>query len=638
MLRSKRMVMGVFVLVAVLLAVAFPCQFLVSSAFADSDLEPGTVADSDLEPGTVADDSTPDTQEGDTISGLCGECIWTIDADGVLTIRPINGESGTLGEPLADLGLGGGATVDFGIWPWSDYTSDITGVVIEKGVIAGKSVNGMFMGLTDCEFDLSGLDTGNVEDMGWMFAYSTTKSGTVAVLDFDTSKVTSMESMFSHSKMAFSLPRIWDTSHVVNMKGMFELAGNKSLTLRFDTSSVTDMSGMFYGLGSRYEQDVYLDISAFDNSNADCTSMFEGTKRFSTLKVGIGFSFEKVDAMPGFGDDGEGGYWSTEEEQWFSPEEVKDQRSGVADTYLAVAPVSHVTRLAGANRYQTMARIVDEGFDSCDYAVVATGDNFPDALAANALAGAYECPVVLTATDSLSPSARSTLHQLGVKHVFIMGGEAAVSEAVESRIAGMGITVERVAGDDRQGTSLSALEKVKEKTGSVTTVIVATGYNFADTLSIGPWSYAYAAPIVLTGSDGKLTEDEVEAVKALGDDIEVMAVGGTAVVSGDVGIQLGLPVMRLAGANRYATSTAIAKWELSHGLTLAAPAVATGENFPDALAGAAFCGYKGSIMVLASPSNTSAVSMLTGAESAYIFGGLGAVPESVEAVVENVLG
>lgn len=292
---------------------------------------------------------------------------------------------------------------------------------------------------------------------------------------------------------------------------------------------------------------------------------------------------------------------------------------------------SKVTRLAGEGRYQTMAKIVAVGFDKSDYAVVATGENFPDALAANALAGAYECPVVLTAKGSLSPEARSTLENLGVKHVFVMGGEAAVSAAAEGQIAGMGVTVERVAGGDRQATSLAALAKVEEKTGSVSTVIVATGFNFADTLSIGPWSYAYAAPIILTQSDGTLTPDEVAAIGALGD-VEVVVVGGTAAVSHKVEDQVDVS-NRLRGENRYATSAAIAAWELSRGLGLSAPAVATGENFPDALAGAALCGARGSVMVLASPSDTSAVAALAGAKGAYVFGGMGAVPASVEAVI-----
>ena len=142
--------------------------------------------------------------EGDNIAqGTCGECTWTIDADGVLTIEPTNGVSGTLGEPLSISEPGNGTTVGEGTWPWSDYAwstdhnSEISSVVIKPGVTAGKSLNGAFARLTSCEFDLSGLDTSNTTDMSWMFLGSSTKSGTTATLNFNTSKVTHMEGMFS---------------------------------------------------------------------------------------------------------------------------------------------------------------------------------------------------------------------------------------------------------------------------------------------------------------------------------------------------------------------------------------------------------------------------------------------------------
>ena len=53
----------------------------------------------------------------------------------------------------------------------------------------------------------------------------------------------------------------------------------------------------------------------------------------------------------------------------------------IADIVLhAQAGEFAVIRLAGADRYETMAKIVEQGFGSSDWAVVATGDDFPDAL------------------------------------------------------------------------------------------------------------------------------------------------------------------------------------------------------------------------------------------------------------------
>ena len=305
--------------------------------------------------------------------------------------------------------------------------------------------------------------------------------------------------------------------------------------------------------------------------------------------------------------------------------------------YPAREDLSNIKRVYGNDRYQTMAAIARESFSSSEYAVIASGEGFADALSASGLAGAYSCPVLLTAKNSLRGETRAVLQELGVKTVFIMGGEAAVSKSAEQAIEGMGISVQRVAGQTRTETSIVALQKVKEKTGSVPTVVIANGFNFPDSLSIAPWSYASAAPIVLTESNGKLTQSEVAAIKALGS-VRVVAVGGQLVVSPSVDSQLGVRSTRLAGGNRYETSLAVARWELGNGLTLSAPAVASGKGFADALAGAALCGSRSSVIVLAEDGNFTALEALRGADGCYIFGGELAVSKKVERKIKEILG
>lgn len=75
-----------------------------------------------------------------------------------------------------------------------------------------------------------------------------------------------------------------------------------------------------------------------------------------------------------------------------------------------------LTRLAGDTRYQTMGRIVSTAFPRhSDTVVVASGDNFPDALSASSLAGGLNAPIILTprpstpasTTTSTKPSAKT---------------------------------------------------------------------------------------------------------------------------------------------------------------------------------------------------------------------------------------
>ncbi|MGI6217837.1 MAG: cell wall-binding repeat-containing protein, partial [Coriobacteriales bacterium] len=311
-----------------------------------------------------------------------------------------------------------------------------------------------------------------------------------------------------------------------------------------------------------------------------------------------------------------------------------NDNSSEKQTYtITVSFPSPWQRINGTDRYETMSKIVEESFDSCDTAVVASGENFPDALSASALAGQLDCPVVITETSTLSDSAKSTLESLGVSNVVIVGGKAAVSESAESAIEDMGITASRVSGKTRQDTSLAVMDEVLNSS-QPDTVIVATGKNFADALSIAPLAYAKGFPVVLTENDGTLTSAEVEAIQETGAENAII-VGGSAAVSSSVDSQLSdMTVTRINGKDRYATSSEIANYEVENcGMDYSKVAIASGENFPDALTGAAMCGYNNSVLILANDTTDSGITEVVNNGSSistgYVLGGSAAVSEDV---------
>lgn len=295
-------------------------------------------------------------------------------------------------------------------------------------------------------------------------------------------------------------------------------------------------------------------------------------------------------------------------------------------------------RLAGSSRYETMASIVETGFQASPWVVLATGANFPDALMASSLAGLRGCPVILTdgTKDWLLEPAHRRIRDLGATNAYVVGGAGVVSEGIEEELESMGVSVTRVAGPNRQGTSVEALEELAA--ASPDTVVVATGWNFADALSIGPWCYRRKAPILLA-RNGRLSGEQVAAVRSVGSIENVVIVGGYAAVSDEVMDQLGrgYSYERLSGSNRYETSAAIAAWEMGeHGMGLANVAVTTGRKYPDALAGAALCGRNGSALLLVAPGEGGTAPALGLLEAdphavrvGYVLGGAGAVPESL---------
>ncbi|HWQ89770.1 MAG TPA: cell wall-binding repeat-containing protein, partial [Desulfitobacteriaceae bacterium] len=265
--------------------------------------------------------------------------------------------------------------------------------------------------------------------------------------------------------------------------------------------------------------------------------------------------------------------------------------SASATTYSSGYYESNFNRFAGQDRYETAARIAQEGWSSSYYAVIASGEDFPDALCGTPLAGKYDAPILLTSRSALENQTRYALSNLDVQEVFIIGGTGVISSAVEQKIEDMGITVIRIAGSDRYETSV----KVAEKLGSASQAVIATGENFPDALSIAPIASMKGYPILLA------TRDQLPAVikKYLNDNIQdTVVVGGTGVIGSYVYNQLPSPT-RLSGYDRYETNLRIVE-EYVNDLDFTTCYIATGENFPDALAGSALASNEQSPIILVS--------------------------------------
>ncbi|GAA4050553.1 hypothetical protein GCM10022282_09370 [Agromyces indicus] len=98
-----------------------------------------------------------------------------------------------------------------------------------------------------------------------------------------------------------------------------------------------------------------------------------------------------------------------------------------------------VTRLAGADRYQTSAAISKGSFDvGVPVAYIANGANFPDALSGAPVAGMQGGPVLLTPASALPEAVVDELQRLRPERVVILGGTGSVSSAVQQQLDGLG--------------------------------------------------------------------------------------------------------------------------------------------------------------------------------------------------------
>lgn len=94
-----------------------------------------------------------------------------------------------------------------------------------------------------------------------------------------------------------------------------------------------------------------------------------------------------------------------------------------------------VVRLAGEDRFETAAAVARSAFDTCEEVLVASGADFPDALAAGPSAFLRMAPVLLVQPDAIPAATDAELRRLGAARITVVGGTAAVSAAVEDALA-----------------------------------------------------------------------------------------------------------------------------------------------------------------------------------------------------------
>ncbi len=292
------------------------------------------------------------------------------------------------------------------------------------------------------------------------------------------------------------------------------------------------------------------------------------------------------------------------------------------------------SRLYGVGRYDTMEEIVSEGFSTRGGTVViASGSTFKDALSASGLAGLFDAPVIITDGNKMPEQVASVLENLRPSRIFIAGGPFAVSEGVQSEIESVtGVEARRIRGSTSTGTSAELALAGAGLWSSEGTAVIATNSSFKDALSVAPIAYAKGYPILLVDGGRELSGEVLSALNELGIR-NVIIVGGTGAVSQYVEAQLEMNDIsireRLWGNNGAATSAAIAKWGIEHGLSANNMGVATSQSFPDALSGAAFCGFHRSVLILADDKamqNTSFPAIYKSSiKAGFVFGGESAV-------------
>lgn len=311
-----------------------------------------------------------------------------------------------------------------------------------------------------------------------------------------------------------------------------------------------------------------------------------------------------------------------------------------------VSPVKpgYVARVAGASRYETGIAFSKTYFPAgADTVFVASGQAYPDALAASALAGSNAGPVLLTMQRTLPANVATELKRLRPKQVVLAGGPAAISDTVlaATKTALPGVDVQRIGGKDRFATAAQLATETYPAGSEV--VYIANGLDFPDALTAAAAAGSKDGPVLLTETNS-LPPTTQQALAKL-QPKRVVLVGGEAVISTQVEntIDATSPdaaVERAGGKNRFITANLIATKEFAPGAQRIV--VANAFDYPDALVGAAVAAKFDSPVLLTIPyeleqTTQTALGALKPA-AVSVAGGSAVVSEKVRFQIATVTG
>lgn len=294
-----------------------------------------------------------------------------------------------------------------------------------------------------------------------------------------------------------------------------------------------------------------------------------------------------------------------------------------------------IVRLSGHSRIETAVEISRTGWPKgSSSVVVANGLNFADALAGVSLSAALDAPILLTANlEAPEYNFMAEIDRLGAKKIYILGGKAAVNDTIANKLASCG-TVERISGSDRFGTAVKIAQKLASVSGKAPQkIFFANALNFPDALSAGPIAASMSSPILYiapkAGFD-KTTSDYIATLSCS----NAVILGGSGAISatGEAAIKKSFKnVVRVSGSDRYETAAKLYH-DFSDVFTGSGISVATGKNFPDALAGGALSAkLHMPLLLLGDSVSSSQCSIVDTVEPdrVYVYGGTSAVSDAL---------
>ncbi|ENK1244278.1 cell wall-binding repeat-containing protein [Clostridium botulinum] len=315
----------------------------------------------------------------------------------------------------------------------------------------------------------------------------------------------------------------------------------------------------------------------------------------------------------------------------------------VATGNVKAAP-GDVNKVQGKDRYETAANVAKTNWkDGAKDVIIASGNGYADSLSASVLAKKLNAPIILTTAGELNSNAKSALETLKPENVYVIGGNASVSEAVRSGLK-KDYKVTELGGKTRFETNLAVANHLVDKLGvKADNVMVVNGQDgFSDALSAAPVAAAKEQVLLIVGKDASTADLAANFVKK--HNSKVTVIGTEGVVPAAVYNKLGATERVNGGADRFDTNLNIMKHFKLNADTMYV-ANATGDGYADALVASALAGKSGAPLVLVdtkdSASTKNAIKYISDSKTdkteVSTVGGSGVMPDEIVNEIETAV-
>ncbi len=257
-----------------------------------------------------------------------------------------------------------------------------------------------------------------------------------------------------------------------------------------------------------------------------------------------------------------------------------------------------VNKVPGKDRYETAANVATANWkEGAENVIIASGEGYADSLSASVLAKKLNAPIILTKSGELHKSAKETLKTLKAKNLYVIGGNASVSQSIRDDLKKEGYALTELGGKNRFETNLAiANYLVEEHNVKADEILVVNGKDgFSDALSAAPVAAAKGQILLIVGKDPSTADLASKFIQK--HNSKVTAIGTEGVIPKAVYDKLGAKERVTGGANRFETNLNIMKYFKLNTDKLYV-ANATGDGYADALVASALAGRTASQLIL----------------------------------------